>query len=99
MKELSSDETTPPKLNALIDQIPNQIAINSEGTTDLVINEKTIAIKGGKTETQPGIIFFLISYAFSDSWLRTKDNDPALGTITLLKEIVFSVCSSGKNIF
>ena len=48
LNELSRDETTPFKLNALIDQTPNQIAINNEGTTDLVANEKMIAIKGNK---------------------------------------------------
>ena len=61
LKELSKDEIMLSGLKELIDQTPNQIAINKEGTTDLVANEKAIAMKGGKTEIHPGIIFFFIS--------------------------------------
>ena len=67
LNELSKDEIILSGLKALIDQTPNQIAINKEGTTDLVANEKAIAMKGGKTEIHPGIIFFFISKTLLDS--------------------------------
>ena len=40
LKELSKDEIMLSGLKALIAQTPNQIAINKEGTTDLIANEK-----------------------------------------------------------
>ena len=60
LKELSKDEIMLSGLKALIAQTPNQIAINKEGTTDLVANEKAMAMKGGKTEIHPGAICFFI---------------------------------------
>ena len=64
LNELSKDEIMLSGLKALIDQTPNQIAINKEGTTDLVANEKVIAMKGGKTEIHPGnnIFFHFINF-------------------------------------
>ena len=35
------------------------MAANSDGITDREINDSVIAIKGGSTETQPGITFRL----------------------------------------
>ena len=50
---------TPPRLKLLNDQTPNQIATNSDGMTDRVINARIMAMSGGRMDIQAGILWIL----------------------------------------